>query len=225
MTQEAAMPVRPLGSQAWATSTRSPPMIRQSPSMPDDLQQLGHPQAARLGRAGARRLGRDPARRRRSSRRADGRAARGSRPRTTSTGWPASDREEVAAPVHVLLARARAHARSGTRGPGRPRPSPAPWPRRSCSARRGTPHGCRGARRAAGCAAPGTTGASASMTGTVAVWSPPSMNGMSPGRHQRGDLLAGGVELLARRHARRAARSRRCRPAAGLPGRARAHGE
>src|SRR5262245_10600532 len=32
ITQEAAMPVRPVGSHAWATSTRSPPTTRQSPS-------------------------------------------------------------------------------------------------------------------------------------------------------------------------------------------------
>src|SRR5262249_1849882 len=32
MTQEAAMPVRPVGSQAWATSTRSPPITRQPSS-------------------------------------------------------------------------------------------------------------------------------------------------------------------------------------------------
>src|SRR5436309_269880 len=32
ITQEAAMPVRPVGSQAWVTSTRSPPITWQSPS-------------------------------------------------------------------------------------------------------------------------------------------------------------------------------------------------
>src|SRR5256885_427997 len=33
MTQAAAMPVRPVGSHAWATSTRSPPITRHSPSI------------------------------------------------------------------------------------------------------------------------------------------------------------------------------------------------
>ncbi len=50
------MPVRPEGSQACATSTRSPPMIWQPSEHPDDLDQLGHSQPAGLRRARPGRL-------------------------------------------------------------------------------------------------------------------------------------------------------------------------
>ena len=90
MTQEAAIPVRPLGSQAWATSTRSPPMTWQSPSMRTISSSSGTRRPPGSGEPvpGASRGIEHVDVDRHVERVA--RASRGRSWRTTSTGWPAS---------------------------------------------------------------------------------------------------------------------------------------
>ena len=145
------MPVRPVGSQAWATSTRSPPMTRQSLSIrtisissgtrsppgsgepvPGASDGVEHVDVDRHVEGMLPELGQEPAD---DLHRVAGHVGR----------------EEVRPARSVLLARARPHADLVDALGRHRRPSRGPWPRRSCSARRGTPRGCPGGRRAGGC--------------------------------------------------------------------------
>ena len=200
------MPVRPDGSQAWATSTRSPPMIRQPPSSRTISISSADAQAARLRRARARRLGGiehvD----------VDGHVERvggqlGTSRARRRPGGRRGPGKKCGAGALVLLPGARAHShlvdalrRDDVHHPGHGRGVVVALAQELLAQVR--------MRVELQHAQVGDGGASTSITGTVAVWSPPSMTGRSPGCQNAS---------TSRRARRRAARAARPSPSSQSP--------